>query len=137
VTNHEYAKLIDLVRAWDDAKERERQAKEERHQIEDVIIKLLAVPESFDGVKNVAVDDIVTLKITLRLERKVDGDKVQEIAREHGVEEHLKSLFRWKPEINVAAWKATDAAITKPLSAAVITKPGRPSFALHTKKEET
>jgi hypothetical protein len=137
MTNHDHAKLIDLVRAWDDAKERERQAVEERRQTEDAIVRLLDVPESLDGVRNVAVDDIVTLKITGRLDRKVDGDKAQALAKEHGLESHLSSLFRWRPEINAAVWKATDASITGPLSAAVTTKPGRPSFALITKKEET
>ena len=49
---------------------------------------------------------------------------MQELAAEFGLTEHLASLFRWKPEINMAVWKATDEAITKPLAAAITAKPG-------------
>lgn len=128
--------LSRLVHKWEDAKERERAAVEERRIYEDAIVKLLEVPEALDGVRNVDVGDEVTLKITGRLERKVDADAVRAIADELGLEDHVTKLFRWKPEINVAVWKATDSAITAPFNAAVTTKPGRPSFALTTKKEK-
>ena len=65
-----------------------------------------------------------------RIDRKVDADKVQELAAEHGLTDHLSTLFRWKPEINMAIWKAADESITKPLAAAITAKPGRPSFTI-------
>ena len=46
---------------------------------------------------------------------KVNSDKLQELAAEHGLTDHLPSLFRWKPEINMTVWKAADASITTPL----------------------
>ena len=53
---------------------------------------------------------------------------MQELAAEFGLTDHLAKLFRWKPEINMAIWKAADESITKPLAAAITAKPGRPSF---------
>ena len=64
------------------------------------------------------------------MNRKVDVDLLQEIAAEHGLEDHLGSLFRWKPELNVKAWQQADDSITLPLSGAITTKPGRPSFSI-------
>lgn len=128
--------LATLVAEWEKHKEQERVAIEARREIEDQIVKMLEVPESLDGVKSLELDETVTLKITGRIERKVDGDKAQEIAAEHGLQAHLAALFRWKPELNLTAWKNADPKITAPFAAAVTSKPGRPSFAVVTKKKE-
>jgi len=55
---------------------------------------------------------------------------VQEIAAEAGLTEHLSSLFRWKPEINMSAWKNADEKITTPLLGGITTTPGRASFTI-------
>ena len=126
--------LNELSEMWLAAKEAEREAVEDRRRIEDRIKSLASVAETLDGTETVDPDQF-TIKIVGRIDRKVDGDKVQELAAEHGLTEHLSSLFRWKPEINMAVWKATDEAITKPLAAAITAKPGRPSFTI-TRKEK-
>ena len=59
---------------------------------------------------------------------------MQELAAEFGLTEHLAKLFRWKPEINLAIWKAADESITKPLASAITAKPGRPSFTISHKE---
>ena len=119
---------------WLAAKEAEREAVEDRRRIEDRIKSLAGVAETLDGTETVDPDRY-TIKIVGRIDRKVDGDKLQELAAEHGLTEHLSSLFRWKPEINMAVWKATDEAITKPLAAAITAKPGRPSFTIIRKEK--
>jgi hypothetical protein len=96
------------------------------------MVKLLAMSENFEGTETAEPQGFV-VKISGRIDRKVDGDKVQELAAEFGLTEHLAKLFRWKPEINMAVWKATDEAITKPLAGAITAKPGRPSFKIITK----
>jgi hypothetical protein len=121
--------LNTLAEMWLAAKEAEREAVEDRRRIEDRIKSLAGVAETLDGTETVDPDRY-TIKIVGRIDRKVDSDKLQEIAAEHGLTEHLSSLFRWKPEINMAVWKATDEAITKPLAAAITAKPGRPSFTI-------
>jgi hypothetical protein len=119
--------LKELSRQWLQHKFDEELATTERRKVEDQIVKLLAVAENFEGTETAEPDGFV-LKISGRIDRKVDGDKVQELAAEFGLTDHLGKLFRWKPELNMAIWKATDATITGPLAGAITAKPGRPSF---------
>lgn len=122
--------LESLQLAWAIAKATEQNAQEERRTIEDQITLLLKVPADLDGtVTHGAV------KITGRIDRKVDADLLQELARNAGLSDHLSGLFRWKPEINRKAWDAADTSITGPLLGAITSKPGRPSFALVTEKK--
>ena len=122
--------LESLQLAWAIAKATEQNAQEERRTIEDQITLLLKVPADLDGtVTHGAV------KITGRIDRKVDADLLQELARNAGLSDHLSALFRWKPEINRKAWDAADTSITGPLLGAITSKPGRPSFALVTEKK--
>ena len=58
------------------------------------------------------------------------ADKVQELAAEHGLTDHLSTLFRWKPELNMAIWKSSNESITRALAPAITAKPGRPSFTI-------
>jgi hypothetical protein len=126
--------LNELSQLWLAAKQAEADATADRRKIEDRIKSLVGVAENLEGTEPVDPDQF-TIKIVGRIDRKVDGDKVQELAAEFGLTEHLASLFRWKPEINMAVWKAADEAITKPLAAAITAKPGRPSFTI-TRKEK-
>jgi hypothetical protein len=125
--------LKELSAEWLYWKKDEEKSTTERRMIEDKIIKLLAVAESFEGTETAEPEGFV-VKITGRIDRKVDGEKVQELAAEFGLTEHLAKLFRWKPELNMALWKASDATITGPLAAAITAKPGRPSFKITIKE---
>ncbi len=118
-----------LAADWLEAKEAERKATERRRDFEDAMRELAGFSDQTEGTENVKTT-AYTIKIVGRIDRKVDADKVQELAAEHGLTDHLSTLFRWKPEINMAIWKATDEAITKPLAAAITAKPGRPSFTI-------
>jgi len=106
----------------------------DRRKIEDRIKSLAGISENLEGTETVSPDQF-TIKIVGRIDRKVDGDKVQELAAEFGLTDHLSSLFRWKPDLNMAAWKAADESITKPLAAAITAKPGRPSFTITSKEQ--
>lgn len=119
--------LSTLYAQWVEAKEAEESATLRRRSIEDDIKKIAKISEDEEGT-NTLEDQQFTVKIVGRIDRKVDGDKVQELAAEYGLSDHLQSLFRWKPEINMSAWKAADESITKPLAAAITAKPGRASF---------
>ena len=105
----------------------------ERRKIEDKIVKALRLPESFETTETAEPDGYV-VKIAGRIDRKVDSEKLQMLATESGLTEHLATLFRWKPEINMTLWKAADETITKPLAAAITAKPGRPSFKITIKE---
>lgn len=119
-----------LSAQWIEAKEAERAVMEHRRAIEDQLLSMIGLPESFEGTENAEAPGGYKIKVVARMNRKVDADRLQEIAAERGLTEHLSSLFRWKPEINAAVWKASDAAITTPLMEAITTTPGRPSFTI-------
>jgi hypothetical protein len=127
--------LSELSQAWLELKETERIATENRRKVEDTMLSLIGIPESLEGTENVNLDEGIQIKIVGRMNRKVDTDKLQEIATAHGLSEHLHDLFRWKAEINTSVWKATNDSITKPLLGAVTTLPGRPSFSINTKEQ--
>ncbi len=121
--------LNELSNMWLQAKEREGTATSDRRKIEDRIKSLAGIAENLEGTETVSPSHF-TIKIQGRIDRKVDSDKLQELAAEHGLTEHLSSLFRWKPELNMAVWKAANEAITGPLAPAITAKPGRASFTI-------
>jgi hypothetical protein len=122
----ELSRLSDL---WIELKEAERKATEERREVEDTIMSLLDISEGLDGTEN-RKDGDYAIKIVGRMNRRVDTDKLQQLAAENGLTDHLSTLFRWKAEINSSIWKASDSAITEPLLDAITTTPGRPSFTI-------
>ena len=125
--------MNELASMWLAAKKQEEDATADRRDIEDHIKKLARIADSLDSTETVDPGYYV-IKIAGRIDRKVDGDKVQELAAEHGLSDHLATLFRWKPELNMSAWKAADETITGPLAGAITAKPGRPSFSITPKE---
>tara|TARA_R100000808_G_scaffold18323_1_gene40173 strand:- start:5687 stop:6070 length:384 start_codon:yes stop_codon:yes gene_type:complete len=117
--------IVRLSSEWLALKEQERQATDARREVEDQLIGL--VNSKPDGSATTAVGNL-TVKVTGRMNRRVDGDLLQDLAAEHGLTDHLATLFRWKPDINLAAWRAADPSITEPLLDAITTSEGRPSF---------
>lgn len=122
-----------LFASWLHWKEQEEMAQTERRKVEDQIRKAAAIADDLDTTETLE-DDLYTVKIAGRIDRKVDADKLQELAAEAGLSNHLSSLFRWKPEINMSAWKAADESITRPLAGAITAKAGRPSFKIAIKE---
>ena len=125
--------LETLSAEWLGFKTAEEKATTERRKVEDQMVKLLAIPPDFESTETAEPEGFV-VKVSGRIDRKVDGEKVQELAAEFGLTEHLAKLFRWKPEINMTIWKASDESITRPLAAAITAKPGRPSFKITIKE---
>lgn len=117
--------IMRLSSEWLFLKNQERDAVNARRQVEDQLIQL--VKSTPDGSATTTVGNL-TVKVTGRMNRRVDGDVLQDLAAEHGLTDHLGTLFRWKPDINLAAWKAADPSITEPLLDAITTSEGRPSF---------
>lgn len=114
---------------WLVAKEAEADAVSYRREIEDLLVTELKISEAAEGTANFEAGDC-KIKVVSKLNRKIDGDKLQEVAAEAGLSEHLSDLFRWKPELNMTAWKRASNSITEALSAAITTTPGRPAFTI-------
>ena len=122
---------MNLYQQWIEAKEAEKVAVERRREIEDQLALDLKINPNQDKSQTFNADGY-KVKITTRLTRKIDSDRLQEIAAENGLTPHLSTLFRWKPEIIAASWKAAADNITRPLLDAIETKTGRPSFNIET-----
>lgn len=118
-----------LAQQWLDAKKEEKRVIERRRDLEDYIAQHYAIQKQLEGTLHYEIGAL-RIDITGRLDRKVDGAKLQELAAEAGLTDHLSTLFRWKPEIAMSAWKAADESITRPLLGAITTTAGRPSFSI-------
>ena len=116
---------VNLYQDWINAKEAERAATDRRRSIEDEMAK--HIDATSEGVVNFAHEGY-KIKITVRMDRKVNGDLAKEIAAANGLDSYLSTLFRWKPELNLSAWKGTTSNITGAFADCITTKPGRPSF---------
>jgi hypothetical protein len=116
---------VSLYQDWINAKEAERALTERRRAIEDEMTKHLETDS--EGVVTFTHEGY-KIKVTIRMDRKVNGDLAKEIASANGLDSYLSTLFRWKPELNLTAWKGTTSNITGIFADAITTKPGRPSF---------
>ena len=123
-----------LAAQWIDAKAEEAAAQERRRQIEDQMAEALRINPAIEGQQTTESADY-KVKVTCRMTRKVDADLLQDLAIDAGLSEHLSSLFRWKPELNMKEWKSAAPEITTALSGAITTTAGRPSFSIETKEQ--
>ncbi len=119
--------ITELSNRWLELKVQEDYVISERRFIEDQMISLMKIQETLEGVETKKEGNF-TIKVTGRIDRKVNSEMLQEIAAENGLSEHLSALFRWTPTINMCAWKKCSPDITNVLLGAVTSKPGRPSF---------
>lgn len=118
---------MNLYEQWMEAKAAETEMTARRRAIEEEIAKSLEVPEDWEGSYTLK-DGGFKINVKRAFTRKVDDKKLTAIANEFGLQEYLSTLFRWKPEINLKAWKDTEPSITDKLAQAVTTTPGRVSF---------
>lgn len=107
----------------------EARAANDRRKIENEIKRRFNLPEVFENSETRRADGYL-IKMVGRKDQKINADKLMEIANEAGIAEHLSTLFRWKPEIISAKWKAAHSSIIETLSPAIQTKAGRPSFTI-------
>jgi hypothetical protein len=121
--------LQKLAEEWLEAKNAEVEATEKRRMIEDEVVRILEIKETDDHAREFEADPF-TFKITCRINRKVNGDLAQEIAAEHDMQDYLSTLFRWKPELSMAAWKGVGDNVKEVFARAITATPGRPTFAI-------
>jgi len=120
---------MSLYQRWLDAKKLEAAAVAERRELEDQMAAQFALPKDLDGTVKVEENGYI-IRMEGRINKKIDADKLQVLAAEAGLSEHLSSLFRWKPEINAKAWGAAADAVIQPLLGAITSTPGRPTFTI-------
>ena len=122
-----------LAQQWLDEKQTERDAADRRRAIEDRLTELIGKDTADESTTTTESGEYV-VKVNGSVSRKVDGDRLQELAHEYGLFDYLHVLFRWKPELNKTKWEDADASITAPLASAITAKVGRPSFKIEKKE---
>jgi hypothetical protein len=127
-------KLRSLCSEWINAKEAEREAAIKLKEVEDKLITFLNVDLSIDGTTRV-IDGDISLKVTTRLSRIIDTSRLKELAEERDLNEHLSTLFRWNPEVNLKSWRDADEKVTEPLRDAIAIAPTRPAIAITIKPD--
>ena len=127
--------LEQLAADWLLAKETENDAVTDRRAIEDQMASMLKVDHTKDSSKAHQVGDF-ECKVTTRLSRKIDADMAQEIAAEYGLQDQLGIVFRWKPDLNLTAWKSASEATKSQLIKAITTTASRPSFSITLKTKD-
>ena len=120
---------MSLYQRWLEAKKMETLAVAERRDLEDQMAVHFGIPKDLDGTVKVEENGF-TIRMEGRINKKIDAEKLQVLAAEAGLSEHLSSLFRWKPEINAKAWGSAADAVTQPLLGAITSTPGRPTFTI-------
>ena len=115
---------MNLYQQWMEAKAAETEMTTRRRAIEEEIAKSLAVPEDWEGSYTMK-DGGFKINVKRAFTRKVDDKRLTALANEFGLQEYLSTLFRWKPEINLKAWKDAEPTVTDKLAQAVTTTPGK------------
>lgn len=118
---------MNLYQQWMEAKAAEAEMTARRRAIEDEMAKSLQITEDWEGSYTMK-DGGFKINVKRAFTRKVDDKRLTAIANEFGLQEYLSTLFRWKPEINLKAWKDTEPSVIDKLAQAVTTTPGRVSF---------
>jgi len=121
-----------MAETWISFKATEAAVVKARRELEDEMLQALQIGV-LEGTETIKHGSFV-IKMVGRVEKKVDSEKLQELAAEAGLSDHLGSLFRWKPEINATAWKQADQSIITPLLGAITSTPGRTSFSIAIKE---
>lgn len=124
-----------IFQCWIDAKAEEAAAINRRRVVEDELIKLYGVNCEQEGSANIDQGQY-KVKIVNRLNRKIDAEKLQELAAESGLDHStVAALFRWKPELNLTAWKSASDEVKSAFAPAITTTAGRPSFSIEQKEQ--
>ena len=118
---------MNLYQQWMEVKAAETEMTARRRAIEDEMAKSLQITEDWEGSYTMK-DGGFKINVKRAFTRKVDGKKLSAIAAEFGLQDYLPTLFRWKPEIDMRAWKDTEPSVIDKLAQAVTTTPGRVSF---------
>ena len=86
-----------LCEQWLRAKEEEALAVARRRGLEDELHGLLAGASGNNDAQGTHSTGLYKIRLTERKNYRIDSDLLQDIAAEHGLDDHLAVLFRWKP----------------------------------------
>ncbi len=107
-------------------KKEEALAASERAKIEKWVVMTLKA-QARGKTTFVGPDGKEVVSVTKSVIYKVDGDKLDQIAKEQGLEAQLPVLFRFKAELNADNWNAAEDKTRIAFAEAVTASNGKPS----------
>ena len=121
--------IFELTSRLFQAKEEERQAKLKRMNLEDAMAQAIGIPENWEGAMTNRVGQY-KVRVSRKKNVRIDAEKLIECAAQASIKDQLKTLFRWKPEINKAAWDEAGREIITALSPAIESSLGKAAFSV-------
>lgn len=119
--------INELVKKLYEAKQAELAAKEVRVALEAELERAVGVPPDWEGCMTKSAG-AYKVKLDRRMNVKIDGDRLRDIAKTNNLTCVMESCFRWKPELNRRQWKQTDNKIKRIFAPALEMTPGKASF---------
>lgn len=114
----------ELVKRWRHLKQQEEDYRKMRLETEEALVGRLDKSPDFSGTEKVH-----GLGVSYRLAKKVSAEDLLAAAESASISpERVSELFRTKYEINAKAWAEASDEEQAALSAAITTKPAKPSF---------
>lgn len=119
--------IHELVAELYRVKQDEQNVRNKRMALESELARVIDVPDDWEGTKTNTVGDY-KVKLMRKMNVKIDGAKLTELASQHNLAPLLNTCFRWKPELNKREWDKVEADIKTKLSEAMEVTPGKASF---------
>ena len=119
--------INELVATLYEAKQTERAARDIRIALEVDLAKAIGVPDDWEGCMTRPAG-AYKVKLDRRMNVKIDGERLRDIAEAHNMTGVMETCFRWKPELNKREWKQAGSEVKKIFAPAMEVTPGKASF---------
>lgn len=118
---------LDIIQDLYQAKQAEANAKAKRIALEHELETAIGIPEDWEGSQTRTVN-VYKVKVTKKMNITVDPKKLRDVANTYGLNDRLKTLFRWKPELNKKAWGEAPENERTVFATAMKSSPSKASF---------
>lgn len=125
----EEAKTDEMAACWMHMKRLEKTAEGVRRAMEDALVIALEDEAPVDETREYELGAFKT-KIKFGVTRKVDAEALTELSEEYDIEEQIGRLFRFKPELNLTAYRNEDEGVQEFFNQVITTTPSRPAFTI-------
>ena len=119
--------INELVATLYEAKQTERAARDIRIALELELAKIIGVPDDWEGCMTRPAG-AYKVKLDRRMNVKIDGERLRDIAQTHNLTGVMETCFRWTPELNKREWKQIGSEVKKIFAPAIEITPGKASF---------
>jgi hypothetical protein len=124
----------EIASLWLHLKATEQTLTNVRRASEDAL-SLIFPAQDVEGTEDHVVPGF-SVKIVHKVTRTVDPEKLTELSEEYEIDDEIARLFRFKPELNLAVFRAEAEDMQELFNNVITTKQARPSFTITAVDEE-